>query len=47
MLDRRCGIDDWTIILVKKGIISRKLEKKSFFGNISSTNLYCMVSVSR
>ena len=46
MLDGHCGIDDWEITLIDKGAISRKLEKMSFFGNISLTHLYRMVSMS-
>ena len=46
MQDGHCGIDDWKIILIDKGVINRKLDKESFFGNISLTLLYRMASMS-
>ena len=47
MLDGHCGIDDWEIILIDKGRNKQETrKKKSFFGNISLTHLYRMVSMS-
>ena len=46
MLDGHCGIDDWEIILIDKGRNKQETRKKEvFFGNISLTRLYRMVSV--
>ena len=45
-LHGHCCIDHWEIILIDKGQERRKLEKNSFFGNISLTHLYRMVLMS-
>ena len=39
-------IDHWEIILIDKGRNKQETRKKSFFGNISLTHLYRMVSMS-
>ena len=45
MLDGHCGIDDWEIILIEKGRNKQETRKKErFFGNMSLTRLYRMVS---
>ena len=46
MLNGHCGIDNWEIILIDKGRNKQEIRKKSFFGNISLTHLYHMVSTS-
>ena len=46
MLDGHCGIDDWEIILIGKERDKHETIKKTFFGNISLTHLYRMVSMS-
>ena len=46
MLDRHCGIYDWQFFLIEKGCNKQETRKKSFFGNISLTHLYRVVSMS-
>ena len=46
MLDRHRGIYDWQFFLTEKGFNKQETRKKSFFGNISLTHLYRVVSVS-
>ena len=46
MLYGHCGINDWEIALIDKGHNKQETRKKSFFGNISLTSLYRMVSMS-
>ena len=46
MVDGHCVIEDWEIILIDKGHNKQETTKKSFFGNISLTHLYRMVSMS-
>ena len=46
MLDEHTGFNDWEITLIDKGRNKQETRKKSFFGNISLTHLYRMVSMS-